>query len=119
MRSSAEIYDFTNDGDVTMSDLAASGATEALVSISQAHALYTEMQQLVRFVEVTDREDGALRPRNPAWNHILIRTVAIPDPCPHQDVRYSASEKGAVACYVCGRLFGHLQGETFYAFNPR
>jgi hypothetical protein len=76
MRPSAEIHDFTHDGDITMSDLAASGATEALVSISQAHALYTEMQQLVRFEMVTDREDNALRPRNPAWKHILIRPVA-------------------------------------------
>jgi hypothetical protein len=28
--------------------------------------------------------------------------------CPHEDVRYSADEKGAIACYACGRLFGHL-----------
>lgn len=38
--------------------------------------------------------------------------------CEHPDVRYSKDEKGAVACYVCGRLFGHLEGEMFVAFNP-
>lgn len=38
--------------------------------------------------------------------------------CEHPDVRYFKDEKGAVACMVCGRLFGHLAGETFTAFNP-
>jgi hypothetical protein len=71
----SQTRDFTSDGSITMSDLAASGATEALVSIDQAYALYVEMQQLVRFEECTDHEDGALRPRNPAWKHIPIRTV--------------------------------------------
>jgi hypothetical protein len=38
--------------------------------------------------------------------------------CEHADVRYSASEKGAVACYDCGRLFGHLRTDgLFVAFN--
>jgi len=38
--------------------------------------------------------------------------------CEHADVRYFKDEGGAVACMVCGRLFGHLEGEWFVAFNP-
>lgn len=38
--------------------------------------------------------------------------------CEHRDVRYFKDDKGAIACVVCGRLFGHLHGVTFTAFNP-
>lgn len=39
--------------------------------------------------------------------------------CPHDDVRYFAHEKGAVACCDCARLFGHLrESGEFIAFNP-
>jgi hypothetical protein len=42
--------------------------------------------------------------------------------CEHEDVRYSKGERGAVACYVCGRLFGHLHDDgkhgLFVAYNP-
>lgn len=39
--------------------------------------------------------------------------------CAHADVRYSAADKGAIACYACGRLFGHLrESGMFVAFNP-
>lgn len=39
--------------------------------------------------------------------------------CEHTDVRYCKAEKGAIACYVCGRPFGHLrEGGMFIAFNP-
>lgn len=38
--------------------------------------------------------------------------------CEHSDVRYFKDEKGAIACMVCTRLFGHLQGVTFTAYNP-
>lgn len=38
--------------------------------------------------------------------------------CDHTDVRYFADEKNAVACMHCGRVFGHLIGERFIAFNP-
>lgn len=39
-------------------------------------------------------------------------------PCSHPDVRYCPEEKGAVACFVCGRLFGHLrEGGVFIAYN--
>lgn len=42
-----------------------------------------------------------------------------PATCPHEDVRYSATEHGAIACYVCGRLFGHLRPNGYFeAFNP-
>lgn len=38
--------------------------------------------------------------------------------CEHPDVRYCADEKGAVACFKCGRLFGHLRDAYFIPFNP-
>lgn len=38
--------------------------------------------------------------------------------CEHLDVRYFKAENGAVACMICGRLFGHLCGDTFTAHNP-
>src|SRR5689334_2162059 len=40
--------------------------------------------------------------------------------CDHGDVRYCPDEKGAIACFKCGRLFGHLCSVSgwFRAYNP-
>lgn len=39
--------------------------------------------------------------------------------CAHPDVRYCPDERGAIACFVCGRLFGHLRSNGYFtAHNP-
>ena len=40
--------------------------------------------------------------------------------CEHPDIRTSPlSERTAIACFKCGRLFGYLyEDEVFVAFNP-